>query len=68
MIRKFSLANAMFSTNFSLAKGIRSKTGAAHPRQKIFGVPPRGVQPTYQLTPVIDFSEYTRPGNNRIMN
>ena len=31
MIRKFSLPKVMFSTIFSLAKGIRSKTGAAHP-------------------------------------
>ena len=36
MIRKCSLA--MFSTKISLAKGIRLKTGAAHPRQKFFGV------------------------------
>ena len=30
MIRKFSLAKSMFSTKISLAKGIWSKTGAAH--------------------------------------
>ena len=44
MIRKFTLAKDMFSTKISLAKGIRSKTGAgcqaAHPRQKFFEVPP----------------------------
>ena len=39
MIRKQSLANGMFLTKFSLAKGIRSKTGAAHPRQKFFRAP-----------------------------
>ena len=41
MIRKFSLAKGMgmFSTKISLAKGMRSKTGAAHPHQKFFGVP-----------------------------
>ena len=45
MIRKFSLAKGMFSTKFSLAKGIQSKTGAAHPRQNFFWVPthPRAV-------------------------
>ena len=31
MTRKWSLAKGMFSTKFSLAKGYRSKTGAAHP-------------------------------------
>ena len=36
MIRKFSFAKGMFSTKISLAKGIQSKTGAAHPRQKFF--------------------------------
>ena len=30
----------MFLTKISLAKGIRSKIGAAQPRQKFFGVPP----------------------------
>ena len=40
MIRKMSLAKGMFSTKISLAKGIRSKTGAAHPLQIFFGVPP----------------------------
>ena len=40
MIRKSSLAKGMFSTKISLTKGIRSKTGAAHPRQNFFGVPP----------------------------
>ena len=38
MIRKSSLAKGMFSTKISLTKGIRSKTGAAHPRQNFFGV------------------------------
>ena len=38
MIRKCSLTKGMFSTKISLAKGIRSKTGAAHPRQNFFGV------------------------------
>ena len=39
MIRKFSLAKGMFSTKISLAKGIRSKNGAAQPHQKKnFGV------------------------------
>ena len=44
MIRKFSLAKGMFSTKISLAKGIRSKTGAAHPGQNFFRstAPPRG--------------------------
>ena len=36
MIRKFSSAKGMFSTKISLAKGIWSKTGAAHPRQNFF--------------------------------
>ena len=39
MIRKVSLAKGMFSTKISLAKGIRSKTGAAHPRQKFLEYP-----------------------------
>ena len=43
MIRKISLAKSMFSTKISLAKGIRSKTGAAHPRLKIFWVPRWGI-------------------------
>ena len=30
MIRKWSIAKGMFATKFALAKGIRSKTGAAH--------------------------------------
>ena len=34
MTRKSSLAKGMFSTKISLAKGIWSKTGAAHPRHK----------------------------------
>ena len=38
MVRKFSLAKGMFSTKLALAKGIQSKTAAAHPRQKFFGV------------------------------
>ena len=33
----------MFSTKISLAKGIWSKTGAAHPCQKFLGVPPLGL-------------------------
>ena len=33
MIRKFSLANGIFSTKIYFAKGIWLKTGAAHPRQ-----------------------------------
>ena len=37
MTRKSSLAKGMFLTKISLAKGIRSKTGAAHPRRKFFG-------------------------------
>ena len=37
----------MFSTKFSLAKGIRPKTGAAHPCQKFFGVPPAGQNTKY---------------------
>ena len=40
MIRKFSLAKGMFSTKIYLAKGIRLKTRAAHPRQNFFWVPP----------------------------
>ena len=40
MIRDLSLAKGMFSTKISLAKGIWSKTGAAHPRQFFFRVPP----------------------------
>ena len=40
MVRKFSSPKDMFSTKISLAKGIQSKTGAAHPRQKFFWVPP----------------------------
>ena len=39
MISKLSLAKGMFSTKISLARGIRSKTGAAHLRQFFFGVP-----------------------------
>ena len=38
MIRKSSLAKGMFSTKISLAKGNRSKTGAAHPHKKFFRV------------------------------
>ena len=44
MIRKCSLVKGMFSTKISLAKGIQSKTGAAHPRQK-FSEYPRGTLP-----------------------
>ena len=40
MIRKFSPGKVMFSTKISLAKGIRWKTRAAHPLQKISRVPP----------------------------
>ena len=40
MIRKCSWAKGMFSTKISSAKGIRSKTGAAHPRQNFSWVPP----------------------------
>ena len=40
MIRKSFLAKGLFSTKIFLAKGIRSKTGAAHPHQKFFRVPP----------------------------
>ena len=43
MIKKFSWAKGMFSTTISLAKGIRSKTGAAHPLQKILEYPPQGL-------------------------
>ena len=38
MIRKSSLAKGMFSTKISLAKGNRSKTGAAHPHKIFFTV------------------------------
>ena len=43
MVSKFSLAKGMFSTKLSLAKGIRSKTAAAQPRQKFseYTRPPR---------------------------
>ena len=41
MIRKSSLAKGMFSTEISLAKGILSKTGAAH-AVKIFSEYPPG--------------------------
>ena len=44
MIRKFSLAKGMFSTKISLAKGIRSKTGAAHPLSKTFRSTPNRVR------------------------
>ena len=40
MIRKSSFAKGMFSTKISLAKGIQSKTGAAHSHQNFFRVPP----------------------------
>ena len=33
----------------SLAKGIRLKSGATHPRQKFFGVPPRGFTPAHPV-------------------
>ena len=37
MIPKWFLAKCKFSIRFALAKGIRLKTGAAHPGQKVFG-------------------------------
>ena len=48
MVRKFSLAKGMFSTKLSLAKGIRSKTAVAQPRQKFFRVhhPTPGSKPS----------------------
>ena len=49
MIRNFSLAKGIFSTKISLAKGIRSKTGVAHPRQFFVGVPPGSPPPPPNL-------------------
>ena len=44
IFRKSSLAKRMFSTKISLAKGcIQSKTGAAHPCQKFFGLQSPGL-------------------------
>ena len=53
MIRKFSLGKGMFSTKISLAKGIRSKTGAAHPRQNFFGVPPGVISQLRELLCIV---------------
>ena len=39
MIRNFPLAKGMFLTKIPLAKSIQSKTGAAHPSQKILEYP-----------------------------
>ena len=39
MFRKSSLAKGMFSTKISLAKGIRSKSGATHPVKKFSEYP-----------------------------